>query len=133
MNVFAISPEVATVIHTNAWAELTRHAQTIGQLCSLISEQDTLCDTAIALGHAIRAQADCLHDLAAYNDDPEAGAAVEQLADDWASALSKAGDIRELVELLREKAIGNPAAFALASSIELLAERISGTAIDNTP
>ena len=56
--------EATAVIHTEAWAEVAAYAKSIHHLSLFVTEQETLSDAAIALGHGMRLLADQIHDNA---------------------------------------------------------------------
>lgn len=118
-----LSADVAAAIRTPQWAEVMRHALTIKHLCGLLSEQDELSDPAVALGHAIGVLADHILATARVYVECRMNTAALQ-DDDWTDVHSRAGNIQELVELLRDQSIGHLAGLALASAMDLLAGHI---------
>lgn len=111
----ATAIETATIDAEDAASEVWRHAMTIRHLCTVLSEQDALSEECIALGHAIRAMADYMLDLCNASD-------YDNI--DWPDILCKAGNVKALICLLRDKAHDRPS-LALTDAIEQLAELIS--------
>ncbi len=120
----ATTMETAAVIQSEAAAAVSRHAITVHHLCAVLSEQDTLSEAAIAVGHAIRALADHVQDVCITATWSE---------DDWSDVWSRATSIKTLAGLLREQSAGHMAGLALADAIEQLAEHIIASAGDYAP